>query len=117
MRYDCYTGGQHLAELEQTARHMICLLYTSDAADNTRGNAEETADWIRREKIISIRIVTASYHMPRSLLEFHQVLPAGITIIPHPVFPGGFLTESWWRDVNALKLAISEYHKYLLACL
>ena len=23
MGYDCYTGGQHLAELEQTARHMI----------------------------------------------------------------------------------------------
>tara|TARA_B100000676_G_scaffold267539_1_gene281961 strand:- start:4587 stop:5180 length:594 start_codon:yes stop_codon:yes gene_type:complete len=113
--------GVDVQELLKIARrapgNLKCCIALGYAADNTRGNAEETADWIRREKITSIRIVTASYHMPRSLLEFRQVLPAGITIVPHPVFPGGFSTESWWRDVNALKLAISEYHKYLLACL
>ena len=111
--------GVDVQELLKVARrapgNLECCIALGYAADNTRGNARETADWMRRENISSIRIVTASYHMPRSLLEFRRALPADVRIVPHPVFPDGFPTESWWRNVSAMRLAISEYHKYLLA--
>ena len=111
--------GVDVRELLKVARrapgNLECCIALGYAADNTRGNAAETAEWIRRENITSVRVVTASYHMPRSLLEFRQMLPAEIRIVPHPVFPDGFPNERWWRDANALRLAVSEYHKYLLA--
>ena len=111
--------GVDVQELLKVARrapgNLECCIALGYAADNTRGNARETAAWIRRENIKSIRIVTASYHMPRSLLEFRQVLPPDVRIVPHPVFPNGFPTGRWWRDARALRLAVSEYHKYLLA--
>ena len=111
--------GVDVQELLKVARrapgNLECCIALGYAEDNTRGNARETADWMRRENISSIRIVTASYHMPRSLLEFRRALPADVRIVPHPVFPDGFPTESWWRNVSAMRLAISEYHKYLLA--
>lgn len=111
--------GVDVQELLKVARrapgNLECCIALGYAEDNTRGNARETADWMRRENISAIRIVTASYHMPRSLLEFRRALPADVRIVPHPVFPDGFPTESWWRNVSAMRLAISEYHKYLLA--
>ena len=40
----------------------------------------------------SLRLVTASYHMPRSMLEFARAMP-DIAIVPNPVFPE-FMRES-----------------------
>ena len=107
---------QALLKIAQRAPgDLECCIALGYAADNTRGNAAETADWLRRENIGSVRIVTAAYHMPRSLLEFQRALPADIKIVPHPVFPDGFPTDAWWRDLGAVRLAISEYHKYIVA--
>lgn len=95
--------------------HLECCIVLGYAADSTRGNAEETAAWVRKNHIRSIRLVTASYHMPRSLLEFRQLLPSGVTILPHPVFPEQFRQHDWWLWWGSGWLAISEYHKYVLA--
>jgi uncharacterized SAM-binding protein YcdF (DUF218 family) len=84
------------------------------AADNTRGNAEETAAWIRAEGFTSLRLVTATYHMRRSLLEFRRQMP-GIDILAHPVFPRGFQADGWWHNRRSLRLVASEYVKYLIA--
>ena len=100
---------------QQAPGNLECCISLGYAADNTRGNAIETAKWIRAKGINSVRIVTASYHMPRSLLEFRWVLPDDIRIISHPVFPDGFPAKKWWRDFGALRLAMSEYHKYWFA--
>lgn len=54
-------------------------------ACNTRENALESKEWLNRNGFKSVRLVTASYHMPRSLSEFRNVLD-GVEIIPHPVF-------------------------------
>ena len=56
------------------------------AATSTMGNAIETADWIKKSGFNSIILVTANYHMPRSLMLFRHIMPE-IRIIPHPVFP------------------------------
>jgi uncharacterized SAM-binding protein YcdF (DUF218 family) len=92
-----------------------CCIALGYVADSTRGNAVETVEWMTREGFTSIRLVTASYHMPRSLLEFRHALPSEIRVVPHPVFPAGFYAENWWRWRGSARLAISEYHKYILA--
>jgi uncharacterized SAM-binding protein YcdF (DUF218 family) len=107
---------QALLKLAQRAPgNLECCIALGYAADSTRGNAEETVAWMKQEAITSIRIVTASYHMPRSLLEFRRALPDDIRIVVHPVFPAGFYSDNWWRWHGSARLAISEYHKYLLA--
>jgi uncharacterized SAM-binding protein YcdF (DUF218 family) len=107
---------QALLKLAQRAPgDLECCISLGYAADSTRGNAAETVEWIAREGFKSIRLVTASYHMPRSLLEFRHALPGDVRIVPHPVFPAGFYSENWWRWRGSARLAISEYHKYILA--
>lgn len=83
-------------------------------AVTTQGNAEETRSWVKRENIQSIRLVTANYHMPRSRMEFHLMLPE-ITIVPHPVEPPGFhlIGSNGLPDKTSWKLLLLEYHKLL----
>jgi uncharacterized SAM-binding protein YcdF (DUF218 family) len=89
---------------------------TRAAADDTRGNAVETAAWIREQGFGSLRLVTANYHMPRSLLEFRHAMP-DIEIVPHPVFPENFKQDEWWLWPGSASLLASEYSKYLVALL
>lgn len=91
-----------------------CCVVLGYDADNTAGNAAETRRFLQREGYRSLRLVTASYHMRRSLLEFRRALP-GITIIPHPVFSEAFKRDDWWAWPGTLALIASEYHKYLAA--
>lgn len=81
-------------------------------AENTIGNAEETRRWLDKEGYKSIRLVTANYHMPRSIIEFKYALH-GILIIPEPVTPDDFTLKQWWLDANSRQLVLSEYHKLL----
>ncbi len=82
------------------------------AAGDTPGNAIETAAWARAEQIHSLRLVTAAYHMRRSLLEFHNAMP-GIAIIPHAVFPANVKAQ-WWRYPGTARLIAGEYTKFIL---
>ena len=82
-------------------------------AVNTRENAEETGKWVRQKAIKSLRLVTAAYHMPRSRLEFANVMP-GVEIVPHPVFPEHVKQNEWWAWPGTAALMASEYNKYLM---
>jgi uncharacterized SAM-binding protein YcdF (DUF218 family) len=95
---------------------LIARIEVGHGARNTAGNARETAAWLRRHGYRSLRLVTASYHMPRSLFEFEQVLPE-VTIIPHPVFPSHVKQARWWAWPGTAALIIGEYHKFLWAWL
>lgn len=90
-----------------------CCVILGYAAANTLGNAAETAAWAKVTGVRSIRLVTAAYHMPRSLFELKRAAP-GLAVIPHPVFPPGFPEGSWMR-AGGLTLLVSEYHKLLRA--
>lgn len=83
-------------------------------AEHTRGNAVETGDWVRQNNVGSVRVVTANYHMRRSLLELGDVVP-GVRLIPNPVFPRGVGRASWWRSRSAMTIVVREYNKYLAA--
>ena len=81
-------------------------------ACNTRQNALESKDWLERNGFGSVRLVTASYHMPRSLSEFKNVLPE-TRIIPYPVFPQTVKHDEWWKWPGTFALITSEYLKFL----
>jgi len=105
------------AEAEKPSAYLLsCCIVAGYAAGSTLGNAEETAAWMKAEKFSSLRLVTADYHMPRSLLEFHRAMP-GIEIIAHPVFPDRVNRGSWWRSPGTASLLVNEYDKYLIALL
>jgi uncharacterized SAM-binding protein YcdF (DUF218 family) len=90
----------------------LCCIVLGHHADNTFDNAQETARWIRSQGFRSLRLVTAWYHMPRSLLEFDRVVPE-VEIIAHPVFPDQVKQEHWWTRPGTANLLVSEYVKYL----
>jgi uncharacterized SAM-binding protein YcdF (DUF218 family) len=86
------------------------------AAESTLGNAEETQTWMSIENYHSLRLVTANYHMPRSLLIFHSSMPDAF-IIPHPIAPESVKLQAWWRRPGTASLLVTEYNKYLIAVL
>ena len=103
-----------LSVSQQSPADLDCCIALGYEADSTRGNARETADWMREQGLGSLRLVTAAYHMPRSLLEFRRAMPE-IEIVPHPVFPEHVKQRDWWRWPGSASLIISEYNKYLVA--
>ena len=109
--------GVDVAELlrisRQSPEELECCVVLGYSADDTAGNARETAVWMAKEGYASLRLVTANYHMRRSLLEFHRAMPA-VALIPHPVFPPNFKGEEWWRWPGTASLILSEYSKYLM---
>jgi len=110
--------GVDLATLLRVARQrpekVACCVAIGYHADNTAGNARETSEWMRAQGYSSLRLVTADYHMPRSLLEFRRTMTK-ILIVPHPVFPAQFKRKRWWLWPGTASLLTSEYIKYLLA--
>jgi len=90
----------------------LCCIVLGYHAENTFDNAQETAQWIRSQGFHSLRLVTAWYHMPRSLLEFDRALKE-VEIIAHPVFPDQVKQERWWMRPSTANLLVGEYVKYL----
>ncbi|HXS41558.1 MAG TPA: YdcF family protein [Stellaceae bacterium] len=98
----------------QAPESVACCIVLGHAAADTLGNAKETAEWMSAEGFHSLRLVTANYHMPRSLLEFSRAMP-DVEIVPNPVFPEFLSERPWWRSRRAATLIASEYSKYLFA--
>ncbi|MDX1737677.1 MAG: YdcF family protein [Alphaproteobacteria bacterium] len=108
--------GVDVKELLRLSRQrpltLDCCITLGYEADNTQGNALETANWLRNNGFSSIRLVTGSYHMPRSLQELEYISP-NIEIIQHPVFPEHVKLDSWYRWPGTSMLIIGEYNKSL----
>lgn len=96
------------------AAQEACCIVLGREADNTHGNARESAAWMREEGYRSLRLVTSWYHMRRSLLEFSRAMPR-VTIIAHPVFAHHIDPEGWFGWHGAIAVVVGEYHKYIAA--
>lgn len=109
--------GVQIAELLRTAGAPDTLapdIVLGHDADNTHGNALETAAFMHVQGYHSLRLVTSAYHMPRSLLEFSRAMPA-MTIVANPVFAENVKQGQWWAWPGTLNLIVNEYDKYLAA--
>uniref|UniRef100_UPI001ABAB14B YdcF family protein n=2 Tax=Bartonella TaxID=773 RepID=UPI001ABAB14B len=75
-------------------------------ATNTKGNAEESAAWIKQHNYKTVYIVTHDYHMVRSLLELKYLMPH-IDFIAYPIKEN--TTGSWIKQINQIRILVSEY--------
>lgn len=108
-----------------------CCIDIGHMALNTRGNALETAQWVRQNQFDSLLVVTSDYHMPRSLLELaHTLKGAGMEGVGlYPVIAGEAGLSPQVQSLKAsaimvppsgarsgqLRHSLKEYGKYLAA--
>lgn len=109
---DPATTKETLGRLSHGGARFACCADIGYAAQDTRGNAAEAAQWARDNDFKSLVIVTARYHMPRALSEFHAAMPEG-SFIAEPVEQDGVALKDWWRHPRTVLLLHREYVKYL----
>ncbi len=89
-----------------------CCVDLGFRAENTRGNAVETARWVAFHHYRSLIVVTADYHIPRSVLELQSTMP-GVTLYPYPVATDTVFARRWWAHSDDARRMVVEYSKYL----
>lgn len=92
---------------------LLAKISVGTEAEDTPGNAIETAAWAKSNNVNSIRLVTAAYHMPRALSELRHAMPS-VEIVAHPIFPEQVKAD-WWRYPGTASLLAREYSKYLFS--
>lgn len=95
-----------------SAALQTCCITLGYEAGNTVGNAAESAAWVEANKVRSVRLVTANYHIQRSRLEFRRTLPE-IELILNPVYPPEVQDGFWFVKPRLLGLLAGEYHKFI----
>jgi uncharacterized SAM-binding protein YcdF (DUF218 family) len=90
-----------------------CCIDVGRSAEDTLGNASETAAWARRHAYTDIILVTDDYHMPRSQAELAVALPEA-TVHPYPVRTRWTDPALWRSDLGAATRLGAEYVKYLV---
>jgi uncharacterized SAM-binding protein YcdF (DUF218 family) len=107
------TTKAEIKKLIHGGERFDCCVDLGYAAENTHENAREAAAWARFYRFDTLLIVTARYHMPRSLAEFREAMP-GVRIVPYPIDPDS-PSKGGGRDLRALKVLHREYVKFLAA--
>ena len=84
-------------------------------AKNTIENAIEAEEWIKKNNIKSIRLVTSSYHIPRSLQEFiiYVTKENDLEVILNPIYSPN-VNIKWWKSWGTFRLLVMEYNKFLV---
>ena len=106
------TREQVRAATNTAGRAFDCCVDLGFEAENTVGNAHETADWAAYHHYRSLIVVTADYHMPRALLELRGTLPHA-ALHPYPVVTETLDVRRWWASPEAARRLTVEYCKYL----
>ena len=114
-------SGVDEATTKETLKHLIhggarfdCCADLGYAAEDTRGNAQETADWARAHNFHRLILVTGRYHMPRSLREFSAEMP-NVQLMPYPVEQESINLADWWEHPRTIFRLHREYAKYLVS--
>ena len=90
-----------------------CCVDLGFSANDTIGNARETAAWARHNHFTRLIVVTADYHMPRAVLELKGALPEG-QLETYPVATDEIDARQWWRTGWGARRMVVEYCKYLV---
>jgi uncharacterized SAM-binding protein YcdF (DUF218 family) len=93
-----------------------CCIDLDYQARNTYGNAIESRAWARKNGFRSLILVTASYHLPRTMLEFRAAMPE-IEITGFPVVPEASRINRWWQEPALMRIIVLEFFKYWAASL
>jgi uncharacterized SAM-binding protein YcdF (DUF218 family) len=106
------TKGELASLMPNSKKWFRCCIDVDQVARDTIGNANETRVWVEKRGFKSLVVVTASYHMPRSLAELRRALP-DVEFIPYPVKPKNLHLESWWTHGATFQLLATEYVKFI----
>jgi uncharacterized SAM-binding protein YcdF (DUF218 family) len=101
-------------QIPDFARLSECCIDLGHEAQNTLGNAVETAAWAKKHGFKTLLVVTSSWHMPRAIVELERETD-GIELIPYPVVTERMRDSSWWSSPQTVRLLVFEYLKYLAA--
>ncbi|MGE3302376.1 MAG: YdcF family protein [Hyphomonadaceae bacterium] len=105
---------EELAQLLRGRRVLFeCCVDIGRRAEDTLGNAAETAAWARRNGFETLIVVTEDYHMPRSITELRIAMP-NVKLAPYPVSARISKEGVWQNDVGAAGRLGLEYVKYLI---
>ena len=108
------TSAKQIARLNSKRMWLFdCCVDLDRKAQDTIGNAEETANWVRENEFNSLLVVTSAYHMPRALAELQVRLPKA-SLFPSPVYHKELDLEHWYESSSITKLLLREYVKYIL---
>ena len=111
------SGVQKDISLKEIASRKDVIISTDreitvdNKSKNTIENAIETTQWIEKNDIKSIRLVTSNYHIPRSLEEF-KANNKNITILIHPVYSEK-VSPNLFKNWGTFSLIASEYNKFI----
>ena len=106
------TREQVRAATRTAGRAFDCCVDLGFQAENTVGNAIETADWVRYHHFRTLIVVTADYHMPRALLELQAAMP-DVRLHAYPVVTPVLDVRRWWASPESARRMTVEYCKYL----
>lgn len=107
------TTAQQLSRITEAEASLFkCCVDLDKRAPDTRGNAEEAAEWATRHGFRKIAVVTSDYHILRAIVEFSRAMP-NVELVAYPVTSNG--AEKPAPSFSMLRLWVSEYVKYLLA--
>lgn len=112
--YETTTAAAIAEELGIERPLFACCIDLGRAALNTVGNAAETAAWARENNYSSVRIVTTSYHVPRSLVEMRRHAP-NLAVHAYPIDSDRIPADAWWQHPDTTVFLFREYAKYLVA--
>jgi len=107
------TRKQVRASLTTAGAAFDCCVDLGFQAENTLGNARETAPWVARHHYHTLIVVTADYHMPRALLELKAAMP-GVALYPFPVATEAVDARRWWASPDQARRMAVEYCKYIV---
>jgi uncharacterized SAM-binding protein YcdF (DUF218 family) len=80
-----------------------CCIDLGRQAIDTRSNASEVANWLKRRKFRTVRLVTTDWHMPRARFELSRQVGEDVDLIGDAV-----------PSNPRFRHLFVEYHKYLL---
>lgn len=106
-------GSAQISDLTGLSSELAeCCLDLDYAAEDTVGNARETASWAKVLGYDHIILVTSAYHMPRAQVEI-AATAGRIRITPYPVERAD--TRKWYKSADRAERLFQEYSKLLLA--
>jgi uncharacterized SAM-binding protein YcdF (DUF218 family) len=91
------------AQYDRSTRLFDCCIDLGFRAVDTRSNALETARWVARNKVKTLRLITHDWHMRRAMLELSIALPDDVEVIADAV-----------PTRPTFQILFREYHKYWL---
>lgn len=77
--------GEFAVQYRVSKALLACCITLGYESVDTRSNAREAARWIAANRLGSIRLVTADWHMRRAALDLAQVTPPGLTVVEDAV--------------------------------